>query len=192
MLPHVGSSIRAALRDFEFPWTWWVACDKERMSEVPDYARVVPCGPQADRWATDRFRTMLGMIGDGFVYGLDDDNAMHPRFNSAFRHCVNGFDGFCMPQERRKFYIFPKLYVPPFVTTVRKLEETPRIEEIDLAQYVLKRKLIGDIDWKGGVWDGEIIQDAYSRHPGRIWMAPEPSCYYNYLTEFPRPWWWER
>lgn len=143
---------------------------------------------------------MLGMIDHGFVYGLDDDNAMHPRFESVFRHCSHRFDGVCMPQERRTFNVFqkaarrlfPKVQVPPFITTVRKLEETPRIGEIDLAQYVLKRKLFGDIDWKGGVWDGEIIQDAYARHPGRIWKAREPSCYYNYLTEFPRPWWWER
>jgi len=65
------------------------------------------------------------------------------------------------------------------------------IEQIDLAQYVLRRELIRDIHWKDMVWDGEIIQTAYARNPDRIWMAAEPCCYYNYLTDFPRPWWWE-
>jgi len=143
---------------------------------------------------------MLGLIHEGLVYGLDDDNAMHPNFPRAFRYCAHRFDGFCMPQEMRTLSLFqkvarriiPNASVRPTVNRVRRLKRVPRMGEIDLAQYVLNRKLFGDVDWTGWYWDGEIIQEAYARHPGRIWKAPEPSCYYNYLRDFPRPWWWER
>lgn len=200
LLPHVANSIEAALADAKFPWVWWVACDRERTREVPNWANVVGFGPQADRWATDRFQALLGMIDDGYVYGLDDDNAIHPNFRSAFEYCADRFDGFCMPQEvlltsklQKVLRVALRREKPrPTVRAVRSLERTPRIGRIDLAQFVLKRQQIYDIDWKGGIWDGEMIQKAFLRNPERIWMTREPACYYNYLRDFPRPWWWEK
>jgi len=97
------------LRNLDTPWTWWVACDADRCEEVPSWARIVPCGPQENRWATDRYRRLLDLIDEGFVYGLDDDNALHPRFSVTFREAAHRYDGFCMPQEMCTLDIFQKI-----------------------------------------------------------------------------------
>lgn len=171
-LPHVAASIEAGLAGLDY--RWWVSYDPARGTpDLPPWATGVAAAGSLP-YGLHGLREVVARIESGWVYGLDDDNAVHPRLADAL--ALAGPRGVLMPQE-----LGPG--------RVRELRDVPRVYEVDLAQFVLDRAAVGDWRPTDGLADGRLIESAY--RGGGIGRVSFPASYYNYLTHFPRPWWWE-
>ena len=116
----------------------------------------------------------LGTIDAGWVYFLDDDNLMHPRFFPAIDQAIHdapGWRGFIFSQDCELFIR-------------RASPETVRVDHIDIAQFVLQRDLIGERRFALPAYnsDGMLIEAIYGEHPGEIAFIDQVLCFYNRLT----------
>lgn len=103
-LPHVERSIRVALDGI--PFKWWLTYEPPAKC-CPESATLAPF-PTVDRapYGLDRYNHVLDLIEDGWVYGLDDDNALHPRFREVVKY-MDRCDGMMFQQELRPLCPFP-------------------------------------------------------------------------------------
>ena len=115
----------------------------------------------------------LEMIDSGWVYFLDDDNLIHPKFFPAIAQAIHDGPG-------RRGFIFSQdcnLFIR------RASPETVRVDRIDLAQFVLRRDLIGS--WRFDLptynSDGMLIEGLYQKHAGEFTFIDQVLCYYNRL-----------
>ncbi len=120
----------------------------------------------------------LDQCADGWVLGLDDDNVIHPGFEDAFLRALAAHptdDGFIFGQRNKD----DSLLHPPYPDWHRESGH------LDLAQYVLRRKLIGSTRFRDGVYDSDwhFIHDVCNSLDdfGGIVLINEPVTYYNAL-----------
>lgn len=172
LLPAVAASVEAGLAGLDYHW--WVSFDPNQgIPELPPRAIPVPTiGPLP--YGLDGLQAVLARIESGWVYGLDDDNAIHPRLRDAL--ALAGTRGVIMPQSLAG-------------GRVRELKSVPRVCEVDLAQFVLDRGAIGNWRPADAQADGRLIENVYSG--GGVARVPFPASYYNYLVAYPAPRWWE-
>lgn len=110
-----------------------------------------------------------------WVMSLDDDNIIHPALfewlNAWELHDCEA-DGIIWDQIYRSGY--PRLNA--HVNDVK-------VHNVDTAQYMLKRGLIGDTRFQEDKYeaDGLFIQEIYERHRDSFIIVNQPLCYYNYL-----------
>lgn len=103
-LEHIEQSIRATLDGI--PFKWWVTFEPPAKC-CPALATMVPWqSVDGAAYGLDRYNHVLDLIEDGWVYGLDDDNALHPRFREAVRY-MHRCDGMMFQQEHRPLCPFP-------------------------------------------------------------------------------------
>ena len=112
---------------------------------------------------------------DSWVYILDDDNEMHPRFLLE----VDSFktDGIIFSQSvnKRDFTGLDIREAKP---------ENVRVQGIDMAQFVLKKSLIGTKRLIPGQYtaDGIFIEELYKAHPEQFSFG-DVFCFYNSLQK---------
>ena len=119
-------------------------------------------------WAIDR-------ITEGLVWFLDDDNIPHPKFDAVLRDAVSAsaFNSFVLGQESA-------MGIP--VRDARR--ENVRLAGVDLAQFVIRRDVIGDSRFPAsGVYesDWEFFKLIWKSHAGRFKFLPH-ATYYNALA----------
>lgn len=116
----------------------------------------------------------LKLVRSGLVYFLDDDNIVHPNF------------WFLLPKmELGHFYTFDQQRWDEFVSTPGGIfkGDTPRLQRIDTAQYVVDAKMARfwkEDDYKA---DGLFIEDIYLRFGQEHVYFPEVAAYYNFLRK---------
>ena len=115
----------------------------------------------------------IGNEAESWVYFLDDDNLIHPKFFPAIAQAIHDGPG-------RRGFIFSQdcnLFIR------RASPETVRVDRIDLAQFVLRRDLIGS--WRFDLptynSDGMLIEGLYQKHAGEFTFIDQVLCYYNRL-----------
>jgi len=108
----------------------------------------------------------------GLVYFLDDDNIIHP----TFWRIILGFDD-------EHFYTFDQQRWDGFVDAPGGIfkGDTPRLQRIDTAQYVIPYSMCRP--WKEDDYkaDGLFIEDIYDRFRIKHMYIPIVASYYNYL-----------
>jgi hypothetical protein len=114
----------------------------------------------------------LSLFHGGMVYFLDDDNIIHPNFWKLVP----------MFKEDR-FYTFDQQRWDEFVATPGGIfkGDTPRLQKIDTAQYVIPfsmRSHWKEDDYKA---DGLFIEDVFTRNKSAHVYIPIVASYYNYL-----------
>lgn len=114
----------------------------------------------------------LKLVQSGLIYFLDDDNIMHPNFWALLSR-----------MELGHFYTFDQQRWDEFVAAPGDIfkGDTPRLQKIDTAQYVVDARM--STFWKEDDYkaDGLFIEDIYLRfHQDHVYF-PEVAAYYNYL-----------
>lgn len=114
----------------------------------------------------------LDQVKSGLIYFLDDDNIVHPNFWEIVPRLNIGY-----------FYTFDQQRWDEFVGTPGDVfkGDTPRLQRIDTAQYIVPFYMCGrwkEDDYKA---DGLFIEDIYYKNKISHIYIPEVASYYNYL-----------
>lgn len=111
---------------------------------------------------------------NAWCFFLSDDNTMHPEFYPRLSRAITA-------QPNKRAFIFhqqvhPTGVRPAHLATVKK-------EFIDLAQFVLRRDLIGTCRFDLPVYqsDGLLVEAIYNSHPTDFALLDSILCYYNRL-----------
>jgi glycosyltransferase involved in cell wall biosynthesis len=122
----------------------------------------------------------INNISSGWVYILDDDNILHEDFFSALTTKIK-------ENPNKKAFIFDQKVGGKDFSGVDIRVANPenvKVGHIDMAQFLLKRDLIGEMRLKLGEYkaDGYFIEDVYKSNPEDFFFFNQVICYYNYLT----------
>ena len=122
----------------------------------------------------------IDLIQDGWIYVLDDDNILHEDFISTLTTYI-------LENPDKKAFIFnQKVDGKDFTKLDVRLAkpENMKVQLIDMAQFLLRRDLIGEIRLKSGDYkaDGYFIEEIYKSNPEDFFFINQILCYYNYLT----------
>ena len=122
----------------------------------------------------------INNISNGWVYILDDDNILHEDFFSNLTTKIK-------ENSNKKAFIFDQKVGGKDFSGVDIRVANPenvKVGHIDMAQFLLKRDLIGEMRLKLGEYkaDGYFIEDVYKSNPEDFFFFNQVICYYNYLT----------
>jgi len=122
----------------------------------------------------------INNISNGWVYILDDDNILHEDFFSNLTTKIK-------ENPNKKAFIFDQKVGGKDFSGVDIRVANPenvKVGHIDMAQFLLKRDLIGEMRLKLGEYkaDGYFIEDVYKSNPEDFFFFNQVICYYNYLT----------
>lgn len=119
----------------------------------------------------------LGYITDPneWVMSLDDDNIIHPylwKWLQTWASCGEPANGVIWDQIQKSGQ-----------TRLIAHKDYIKVHNVDTAQYMIKRGLIGDIRFQENKYeaDGIFIQEIYERNKDSFIIVNQPLCYYNYL-----------
>lgn len=122
---------------------------------------------------------------DEWVYVLDDDNILHEKFDSRIIELHN-------ESSNKKAIVFSQ-YIGGIDFTGLEIRvaspENMKVQKIDMAQFVLKKELIGEKRLKPNLYvaDGIFIQELYEDNSDDFIIDYEILCYYNYLSKDDKP-----
>lgn len=112
-----------------------------------------------------------------WVMSLDDDNIIHPGLWEWLKPWAR-----CRCNELADGVIWDQV---SGCGSHRLIADPNKIHvhNVDTAQYMLKRSLIGDTRFQEDKYeaDGLFIQDIYERNKDSFIIVNQPLCYYNYL-----------
>lgn len=168
---------------------WYVLFDLTSLVEIPtdilsflkDKSEIRFYDSDPSDYGHDMINKTLDEISDGLVYILDDDNILHPNFFDLIHNWVGDkfdFDGLIFSQKIGGID-FTGLDIREADT------ENVKVGKIDMAQFCLKRELIGDyrIPSNQYVGDGLFIENLFERNVDRFIIIKEIGCYYNYFKQ---------
>jgi len=122
----------------------------------------------------------IDLIQDGWIYVLDDDNILHEDFIQTLTSKI------IESPDKRAFIFDQKVGGKDFSGVDIRVAnpENMRVGHIDMAQFLLRRDLIGEMRLKSGDYkaDGYFIEDVYKSNPEDFFFINQVLCYYNYLT----------
>jgi O-antigen biosynthesis protein len=119
-------------------------------------------------------------IQDGFVYILDDDNIIHEDFyETIYESIINNPDklGFVFEQK-----VAGKDFTGLDIRTCGP--DQMKVSQVDSAQYLLHRSLIGNIRLNQGnyIADSIYAEEVYvNNDPSKFLFINKVLCHYNYL-----------
>lgn len=113
----------------------------------------------------------LEVVTDGWLYFLDDDNLMHPRFWHLYPHMAGGrYLAYTFDQELDKGV---RIAAP----------ENTRPGMVDMAQILVRRDLVGDTRFEYRYEaDGIFIGTLWARNRSAFGHINLNACYYNKLV----------
>lgn len=171
-----------------FDIKWWVAFDTRVIKDIDaDFLTELQSlggeayfvkGEDGDM-AHSILSTIIDKIEDGFVYFLDDDNIIHENFYQKINQSI-------LENPNKKGFIFSQKVSGKDFTGLDVREANPnnvRVQHIDMAQFLLRRDLIGDTRFVKGDYkaDGYFIEDIYKNNKEDFFFIKDILCYYNYL-----------
>ena len=115
----------------------------------------------------------MSLVADGYVYFLDDDTLMHPDFSLCmveYLHRLN-YAGAIIPQ------------LLPDGTIRTNTPETVKVNQIDMAQVILKRSAIKTQFVQQYEADGLLIEEVFNKNRTKFLFMQEVKCYYNRLKK---------
>ncbi len=129
----------------------------------------------ADNWQKRALNAWLDSNAVGWLWILDDDNAVHPNF-------LREFQWLTVNRPTARAFVFDQQIG---MGCIRKaLPDNCRENYIDAAQYVVERSLVGDtrfpLTYSG---DGAFIEALYRKSPEAFYFSSLQVTYYNRLRQ---------
>jgi glycosyltransferase involved in cell wall biosynthesis len=126
-------------------------------------------------------RVIEEIPGEDWIYILDDDNEMHPELISTLESQLESFpeaEGFIFSQ-----YVGGKDFTKLEIREARP--ENVKVQGIDMAQFLLKRSLIGEKRFVPGTYvsDGIFIEELYRENKEKFIFVDKVLCNYNSLQK---------
>jgi len=122
----------------------------------------------------------IDKISNGWVYVLDDDNILHEDFIKTITDKIKE------NPDKKAFIFNQKVDGKDFTKLDIRVAkpENMKSQLIDMAQFILRRDLIGEIrlkleDYKA---DGYFIEEIYKKSPKEFFFINQILCYYNFLS----------
>jgi glycosyltransferase involved in cell wall biosynthesis len=173
-----------------FDIKWWVVFDTRVIKDIDaDFLTSLQLvggqpiflkGEEGDM-AHSLLSKVIDQINDGFVYFLDDDNIMHENFYDVLYKSIKE------NPEKRGFIFSQKVGGVDFTgLDIREAKpENTKVQGIDMAQFLLRRDLIGDIRFVPGDYkaDGYFIEKIYNLNKDDFHFISDVLCYYNFLKK---------
>ena len=124
-------------------------------------------------------RVITEIPGEDWIYILDDDNEMHQDFYSEMISLQEKF-------PEKEGFIFSQHVGGKDFTGLEIREAKPenvKVQKIDMAQFFLRRSLIGKKRFVPGTYtaDGIFIQELFEDHPEKFHFTEKILCNYNSL-----------
>jgi len=123
----------------------------------------------------------LEEIEEGFVYVLDDDNIIHEDFYDTIYQSIE------QNSEKRGFIFSQKIGGKDFTgLDIREAKpENTRVQHIDMAQFLLRRDLIGKsrLEPMKYIADGNFIEKLYNENKEDFFFIEKVLCYYNFIEK---------
>jgi glycosyltransferase involved in cell wall biosynthesis len=177
------------INDNLFSVKWYVLFDLTSVTEIPtdilsflkDKAKLRFYDSEPNDFGHHMINKILDEIQDGVVYVLDDDNIIHPNFFELISNWLE-----TNPQSEGLIFSQKIGGIDFTGLDVREASsENVKVGKIDMAQFCLKRTLIGDnrIPKNHYVGDGMFIEDLYSKNPEKFTIVNQIGCYYNYFKQ---------
>lgn len=171
-----------------FDIKWWVVFDTRVIKDIDaDFLTDLQLlggqaiflkGVEGDM-AHSLLSKVIDKIEDGFIYFLDDDNILHENFYDVISKSIKD------NPEKRGFIFSQKVGGVDFSgLDIREAKpENTRVQHIDMAQFLLKRDLIGEHRFIPGDYkaDGYFIEKIYNLNKEDFHFISEVLCYYNKL-----------
>ena len=173
-----------------FDIKWWVVFDTRVIKDIDaDFLSDLQLlggqalflkGEEGDM-AHSLLSKVIDKIDDGFIYFLDDDNIMHENFYDVLSKSIRE------NPDKRGFIFSQKVGGVDFTgLDIREAKpENTRVQHIDMAQFLLRRDLIGDVRFVGGDYkaDGYFIEKIYNSNKADFHFISDVLCYYNFLKK---------
>lgn len=169
---HLGERLHS------FDVRWLCILDTNHVSDVPD---AVTCSfwgtsAQVDRAGGAQKNVGLEEIDEGWVYFLDDDNTIHPRFDTVLASVIQN-------DPDQVGHVFGQ------VNGDAQLLRNAAVQHvgfggIDLGQFVLDRNAIGDARFPIDNYcsDWAFFENVWKRHKDRIGFH-QTATFYNALAD---------
>lgn len=163
---------------------WWIVFDRETIPEIK-LKNVNECNVDVKLMAIKggvvgkkQINHALDQINNGWVYVLDDDNLLHPRFKMF----IKTFESFVLNYKKHRIegVIFSQELSPGVVR--HNNSENIKVCQIDQAQFLLKRTLIKDNRYQNSYEaDGLFISKFYKENKDKFIITNAVLSYYNRL-----------
>ncbi len=178
--------VRDSIITDKFEVKWWVVFDTRLIKDIDaellstlqeDKVDILFYKGVEGDFAHSILNKILDKIKSGYVYFLDDDNIIHPNFwESISKNISTKYSGYIFNQK-----IGGKDFTGLDIREAKP--ENVKVQHIDMAQFILDRKLIGSsrfipMDYKA---DGYFIEDIYNKNKDKFLFIDEELCYYNFL-----------
>lgn len=171
-----------------FDIKWWVVFDTRVIKDIDaDFLSnlqllggeaIFMRGENGDM-AHSLLSKVIDKIQEGFIYFLDDDNILHENFYDTIHKKI-------IENPDKKGFIFSQKISGKDFTGLDIREAKPentRVQHIDMAQFLLKRDLIGNERFVSGDYkaDGYFIEKIFKNNTEDFYFIDDVLCYYNYL-----------
>lgn len=172
-----------------FSIRWFVLFDLTSLVEIPtdilsflkDKSDIRFYDSVQNDFGHDMINKTIDEVENGLIYILDDDNVIHPDlFKLVSDWIENDFD-------KDGLIFSQKIGGIDFTgQDIREADvDNVKVGKIDMAQFCLKRSLIGDIRIPSGqyVGDGIFIQSIYESNKEKFLIRKDIGSYYNYFKQ---------
>lgn len=172
----------------DIPITWWITFDTTSLKDIDadiltnlqdNNIKLFFKKSNPGDYAQSHNQT-IDIIDSGWCLFLDDDNILHEDFFDIIIKSIN--------ENPDKGVIVFNQFVngKDFSGLDIRLAKPENMEvgKIDLAQYIIKRDLIGEERFLENEYkmDGIFISKMYKEHPDQFLFIDKVLSYYNYLT----------
>jgi len=171
-LPRMLPGIEAGGLSFDLDWRIVFDLSVCQPVDVPG-AKLDAVSVEGSRFGNAQRNLALDAIGDGWVYFLDDDNAIHPDFYRLLLAAMKA-------QPAKLAFAFDQELS---IGHRHASPESMLVNCIDMAQVCIRRDLIGALRFQLHPYnaDGRFIE-ALHTHAPRAWgFIPATMAYYNHL-----------
>ena len=177
----------------KFKITWHICVDTSKLSGkdfaeksnlIHQFPDVITYAIECDEgdYGHDMINLTIDKIKDGFIYIIDDDNIIHPDFYNTIHEQIS--------IDPNKSYIFNQKVGGNDFTGIDVRKAAPEnihVGGIDMAQFLLKRDIIGESRLAPSTYtaDGIFIEKLYKNNIDSFLLIDRILCYYNYLKKPP-------